>query len=124
VSRNVKFLITGHSRGAAVGNLLSAKLNDTYNIQTRVFSYDFATPPVIRGKKDRTTNYPNIFCIDNEDDSLINNKMLFGDFEQYGVPIVFKSGKIDGVASGGHRPELYQKWVYEGLPDVISNWNN
>ncbi|MDR1197365.1 MAG: lipase family protein [Candidatus Nomurabacteria bacterium] len=40
---NAKFLITGHSRGAAVGNILATKLNETYGAEN-VFAYTFATP--------------------------------------------------------------------------------
>ena len=133
-NKDLIFLITGHSRGASVANLLSARIydecfeydvGDDTDISKRVFSYDFATPPVIKiGARETEAYYQNIFHIDNNQDTMINKNMFVNRFEHYGKAIKFNGGEVDGVASGGHRAEIYQKWVYEGLPDVIENWNN
>ncbi|MCL2107193.1 MAG: hypothetical protein FWH26_09110, partial [Oscillospiraceae bacterium] len=111
------FLVTGHSRGAATGNLLSVSLNEEY-VKDDVFSYNFATPPNVKivGGKDRETDYNNIFYINNENDSVIN---VLGDipWTRYGKGIQFTGGEIDGMWGGGHRAEKYQEWVDKGLPD-------
>ena len=131
---NVIFLITGHSRGASVANLLSARLYDDYSaampdISERVFGYCFATPPVIKTNIiDDQDNCKNIFHMDNNDDDMITltsqNPLTGYEYECYGVPVLFKGGggggilawPVEGMASAGHRPERYQKWVYMGLP--------
>lgn len=54
------YLITGHSRGAAVANLLAEKLNTTAGI-SNVFAYTFATPNVTKAPNSSRTNIYN-FC--------------------------------------------------------------
>ena len=46
---NVKYVITGHSYGAAVGNLLSMKLSNAGVSKSDVYNYNFACPDVARG---------------------------------------------------------------------------
>lgn len=50
----VKFMITGHSRAAGVGNLLAKDLIDFGVPQENVFDYNFACPDVA---KDRSSNW-------------------------------------------------------------------
>ena len=46
-SSNAKFLVTGHSRGAAVANLVAKEITDSSFAQTKnVYGYTFATPAV------------------------------------------------------------------------------
>ena len=45
---NVTYVITGHSRGAAIANLVSKKLDDAGVDDSRVFDYNFACPDVAR----------------------------------------------------------------------------
>jgi len=61
-------LITGHSLGGAIANLLAANLNAAPGWgQEKVYSYTFGTPYVRRGN---TTAYSNIFNILNRNDNL------------------------------------------------------
>ncbi len=46
---NVRYVITGHSLGGAVGNLLAVKLSDEGVPKDKVFNYNFACPDVARG---------------------------------------------------------------------------
>ncbi|MBO7123611.1 MAG: lipase family protein [Treponema sp.] len=62
-------LITGHSRGAASSNLLSAVLADEGIVSTdRVFSYTYATPNVTTRKDAHDEKYGYIFNIVNGED--------------------------------------------------------
>ncbi|MCR5217865.1 lipase family protein [Treponema sp.] len=66
---NCIFLITGHSRGAAIANLLGAKLLDEgwFNSQ-RIFDYTFAAPNVSSEEKTFDQKYNFIFNIVNAED--------------------------------------------------------
>ena len=61
---NTVYMITGHSRGAGIGNLLATKLMDAGVSKNVVFNYNFACPDVAKeynfNKKDK---YSNIFNI-------------------------------------------------------------
>lgn len=58
---NLKYLVTGHSYGAAIANLLGADLNTVLN-PSNVYTYTFATPNVTR-KEIVSSPYNNIFNI-------------------------------------------------------------
>ena len=61
---NINFLITGHSRGAAVANILAADLdNDNFKVsgKKKVFAYGFATPNYTKDLSPDGYNYNNIF---------------------------------------------------------------
>jgi len=55
------FLVTGHSRGAAVANLLGAALSERFGRES-VYAYTFASPRTVRGE---LPAYDNIFNIIN-----------------------------------------------------------
>lgn len=67
--KDIKYVVTGHSRGAAVANILAKKLTDAkesnQNIEA-VYGYTFATPATIN--KEKSGNYTNIFnyCFDDD----------------------------------------------------------
>ena len=66
ISLNSKVFITGHSRGAAVANILAGKLVKEYKIdENNVYAYTFATPNVST-KAD--TSMKNIYNFINTDD--------------------------------------------------------
>ena len=47
-AEGVRYVLTGHSRGAAVANLLAVKLHDAGVPNARVYDYNFACPDVAR----------------------------------------------------------------------------
>lgn len=63
---NIKFFITGHSRGAAVANLLSVKLMENGVSESNIYNYNIACPDV--ACKHSFENYNNIFNICNRSD--------------------------------------------------------
>ena len=56
----VCFWVTGHSRGAAVGNIMAKRLTDVYG-KGNVFAYTFATPKVAKISEKQAKKYTNIF---------------------------------------------------------------
>ncbi|MBN7774507.1 lipase family protein [Clostridium aminobutyricum] len=79
-----KFLITGHSRGAAVANLLAADLSETEQLadQSNIYGYTFATPNVA---KINENNYPNIFNGVNPADIITQIPLEKWGYSKYGV---------------------------------------
>lgn len=96
----IKIFITGHSRGAAVADILacSMTLDSTYG-ERNVFGYGFAT----LNTTDTQRNMPNIHNILNHDDVACIYPMR-GNVEKskYGVPISF---------SRTNNPEFYKKYL-------------
>lgn len=78
------FLVTGHSRGAAVANLLGVQLTDRFGADN-VFVYTFATPRTVRGEH---AAYDNIFNVINPADIVTYLPFPQWGFERYGVDIV------------------------------------
>lgn len=63
----LKFLVTGHSRGAAVANILGARLtNSIYGSNQTVFVYSFATPNTIPARERQF--YQNVMSWNNKND--------------------------------------------------------
>lgn len=66
---NVEFVITGFSRGAAVANILAARLIDEKNPIGNIHAYTFACPDTVATISSSTEkNYPCIFNIANVND--------------------------------------------------------
>lgn len=87
---NVKFLVTGHSRGAAVANLVAAKLNDlTWTEQENVFGYTFATPAVSTEAIEE--GYKNIFNIINGEDFVTQVPLGNWGYKRYGIDLKLPS---------------------------------
>ena len=61
----VKFVVTGHSRGAAVANLVSKKLIDSGVSREKVYDYNFACP-------DSGRDYDHMWNINNKYGSIFN----------------------------------------------------
>lgn len=64
---SVQFWVTGHSRGAAVGNIMAKRLSDTYG-KENVYAYTFASPKVAKVSAKSARKYTNIFNYVNPDD--------------------------------------------------------
>lgn len=78
------FFVTGHSRGAAVANLLGVHLTDRFGAEN-VLVYTFATPRTVRGEY---AVYNNIFNVINPADLVTYLPFPQWGFERYGVDIV------------------------------------
>lgn len=66
ISGKIRYVITGHSRGAAVANLLSVRLMENGVSAPYVYNYNFACPDV--ACKFYFTDYINIFNLCNRED--------------------------------------------------------
>lgn len=87
---NVKFLVTGHSRGAAVANLTAAKLNDlTWTEQKDVYGYTFAAPMVSTEAAEK--GYENIFNIINGEDFVTRIPLGKWKYKHYGIDLLLPS---------------------------------
>ena len=85
------FLVTGHSRGAAVANVLGARLSDRFGPEN-VFAYTFATPRTVRGDYPA---YDNIFNIINPADIVTYLPFPQWGFERYGVDLILPLDDAD-----------------------------
>lgn len=90
-SGNVVFWVTGHSRGAAIANLVSAKLIDQGKT---VFGYTFAAPNTTVSTSAENAKYRAIFNLVNEDDFVPCVPMTAWKFRRFGV-----SATIDMTSS-------------------------
>jgi len=94
---NVKILITGHSRGAAVANLLAADLTREakYAQAENIYAFTFATPNVTKKAeaRDGASLYKNIYNFVNAED-FVPYLPLSGagwDYWKYGTTYMFPS---------------------------------
>lgn len=64
-------LITGHSMGAAIANILAARFNEAMD-PDNIYAYTFATPRTVNEavSGNQAVNYPNIFNILNSNDAV------------------------------------------------------
>lgn len=90
---NVKVLVTGHSRGAAVANMLGARLNKVYG-KERVYAYTFATPSVTC-EDFASEEYSNIFNIINPEDFVTSVPLKLWGYKRYGVDLFLPTKNID-----------------------------
>ena len=77
----VKILINGHSRGAAIANILAKDLVDDTSYQ--VNAYTFACPNTTTATN--TANYPMIFNVINTDDMIPYMPLTQWGFNRYGI---------------------------------------
>ena len=91
--RNLKFLVTGHSRGAAVANLVAKELTDSYGGE-HVYGYTFATPTV--STQGTNVGYNNIFNIVNGEDFVTRVPLAKWNFRHYGIDRLLPSRSFYG----------------------------
>ncbi|WP_223265733.1 lipase family protein [Lactococcus carnosus] len=77
------YYVTGHSRGAALGNLLAKDLIDSYS-SSKVFSYTFATPNNTTSSSAASSKYKGLFSILNTDDIIPQMPLKDWGFTNYG----------------------------------------
>lgn len=104
---NVKFVITGHSRGAAVGNLLAVELMGQGVNAGNVYNYNYACPDVVCAED--TPNYNNIFNLCNTADAVPYVPGAIGkSWGKYGRTLWFTKDADGFFAS--HSIDLYLKF--------------
>lgn len=81
LNRDKAILITGHSRGAAIANLLGAHFEDSADYES--FTYTFASP--FCTTDENAANYKTIFNVANEDDLIAYLPLEVWGFKKYGV---------------------------------------
>ena len=102
---NTKFLVTGHSRGAAVANLVAADLSySSHANRSNVYGYTFATPTVAVMDTDLAEDsYDNIFNIINGEDFITQVPLSTWGYTHYGIDLelpsrsYYDSGKFDKI---------------------------
>lgn len=102
------FWITGHSRGAAIANILGARLSDE---GYKTFTYTFAAPNTTTVSESKAKSYTGIFNIVNEDDFVPCLPMSDWSFKRYGK-----------TTSGMSIQKSYEK-EWEKLTDIW-DYNN
>jgi len=105
-------LVTGHSQGASVANLLAAKLNEG-----NTYAYTFAAPTAT----DMTVGYRNIFNIISEADGIlaILSKLGPGQWFRHG-----KNLFIPASHNIPHDMGRYLNWLMANPGLTESDWNN
>ena len=96
------FLVTGHSRGAGVSNLLAKRLDDGspaflkgIGAKGRTYCYTFASPNVSRSSAIRDVSaYGNIFNIVNPEDTITRLALSEWGYGRYGATCVLPSKSL------------------------------
>lgn len=115
------FLITGHSYGGAVANLLSKKLIEIGVPQEKVFAYTFASPNVAKHINEEKKLFKSIFNICNTLDPVpkIPRSLKDGVWDKYGRTFNFTADGIVSEMFGAHNGIIYlnhmRKHIYPDL---------
>jgi len=95
--QTMKFLITGHSRGAAVANLTAASLTaGARDTDAAIYAYTFASPTVSFDAA--LEGYGNIFNIVSDDDLVTQVPLPAWGCGRYGVDLHLPTSVRDGAA--------------------------
>jgi hypothetical protein len=108
-----KFLITGHSRGAAVANLLAARLDTgLFCTPDNLFAYTFATPNTTKKYNTYSSDYSNIFNFVNAEDFVPYMPLSTEgwDYWKYGTTLAFPSNGIDSDYESRYKVRLNDKY--------------
>ena len=86
---NTKFILTGHSRGAAASNLMAAMMIDEekYATKENIFTYTFATPNNTKDTSVSADKYLRIFNIVNPCDFVTHVMPTAWEYGKYGTVI-------------------------------------
>ena len=100
ITGNIKVLVTGHSRGAAVANLVGKKLDDKEIIglknidKSDIYVYTYATPNVTRKENIDNSTYDNIYNIVNPEDFVTKVLPTAWGYYRYGITYSLPSSSI------------------------------
>lgn len=87
--------VTGHSRGAAIANIIGKKFTD---LKRNVQAYCFATPNVVVEEDDsKLTKYTNIFNVVNEDDIVPLLPFDFWNFKRFGIEKKYRFSTAENI---------------------------
>ena len=102
----MKLWVTGHSRGAAVGNIIAADCTDSGKYKD-VYAYLFATPRTTKDRRD----YRNIFNIIGKDDPVPKIPLADWGYRRYGIDKLLLSPETDPESSEvfARSAELHQE---------------
>jgi len=91
--------MTGHSRGAAVANIVEGELTDQkmHAEPEHIFGYNFACPAVSRNSDVTMTDFQNIYNFNNIGDLVPLLPLADWGYESYGQDIFLDSSQIDNV---------------------------
>ena len=97
---NLKVIVTGHSRGAAVSNLIAKKLDDKYpSNRNSIFCYTFATPNVTKAENKDNQTYNNIYNFVNPEDFVTKLLPSPWHFGRYGITLTLPSKTNESASS-------------------------
>ena len=99
----VAVLLTGHSRGGAIANLVAAELDDAAVNQstqtTAVYAYTFASPATTLSDRAHDARYGNIFNIVNPSDIMPYLPLRSWGYERYGTNLYLPAVDEDRFAN-------------------------
>ncbi len=84
----VKILVTGHSRGGAVANIVAHMLNTSVGNEVQTYAYTFATPNVGKNAEESLAKDANIFNIINPDDFITTVPLEQWGYDKYGITMM------------------------------------
>ncbi|NLT57915.1 MAG: hypothetical protein GXX99_03010 [Clostridiales bacterium] len=115
---SVRYLITGHSKGAAIGNLLAKKLSDMRVAKSQVFAYTFATPNVVKAPGGGHNNIFNV-CNHNDPVAYVPLKTPLFAWGKYGETYWFDTYETLSFTAGNHSGGRYMAYLgYHAFPNL------
>lgn len=120
--QNPIILVTGHSMGAAIANILAARLNEIMD-PGNVYAYTFATPRTVNEavSGNQAVNYPNIFNILNSNDvvtyvPLTITLPVVNYWKRHGIDLYInmpysESRETDILGMPCHSMSVYLNWL-------------
>lgn len=110
-----KIVVTGHSRGAAVANLVAYDMMNRYAPASDVYAYTFATPTV--STKTGKANCPNIFNIISGEDFVTQVPLGAWGFGHYGTDLLLPSRTYYGAQYDGIYEKMAKKFALHAAVD-------